>query len=228
MAKMVQAGQKHKLLWSPLLLLVVVTAGLISCNGDGGKKGDDNPPPPPVQTVKAPSFNADSAFAFVKQQVDFGPRVPNSNAHTKCADWMANVMGGFADTVIVQRYNVTAFDGKVLNSKNIIASFRPDLGNRILLCAHWDTRPFADKDSERKNEPIDGANDGASGVGVLMEVARQLSIAKPNLGVDIISDSPMIVSFHRWKIRIVSVHSIGQRISIHRITSHVMASYSIW
>ena len=183
---MVRVGQKHKQLFRQFMLLAGVCVGLFSCNNDGGKKGNDTSQPIPAQTMKAPSFNADSAFAFVKQQVDFGPRVPNSNAHTKCADWMANVMNGYADTVIVQRYNVTAFDGKVLNSKNIIASFRPALGNRILLCAHWDTRPFADQDTERKNEPIDGANDGASGVGVLMEVARQLSIAKPNLGVDII------------------------------------------
>ncbi len=136
--------------------------------------------------LKAPAFDADSAFEFTAQQVKFGPRVPNSTAHKQCADWMASKMEEFCDTVIVQSYRVKAFDGKMLDSRNIIASFHPDLGNRILLCAHWDTRPWADQDSVRKNEPIDGANDGASGVGILMEVARQLSVSRPNLGVDII------------------------------------------
>jgi hypothetical protein len=95
-------------------------------------------------------------------------------------------MKQFADTVMIQSFQSRGFDGKTLNGKNIISSFNPKKGNRIMLCAHWDSRPFADQDSVRKNEPIDGANDGASGVGILIEVARQLSIAKPDLGIDII------------------------------------------
>lgn len=167
-----------------VILLAVIAAG---CGNEksGGEhtSGTSNSGKP---AVKAPEFNADSAFEYTAAQVKFGPRIPNSAAHRQCADWMAAKMQEFCDTVIVQSYRVTAFDGKVLDSKNIIASFHPDLGNRILLCAHWDTRPWADQDSVRKKEPIDGANDGASGVGVLMEVARQLSAAKPGIGVDII------------------------------------------
>lgn len=142
--------------------------------------------PVPVVQVNVPRFNADSAFSFVKQQVDFGPRVPNSTAHVNCGNWLTTTLQAYADTVIVQSFQVRAFDGKVLNSKNMIASFHPDLGNRIMLCAHWDTRPFADQDTQRKNEPIDGANDGASGVGVLLEVARQISLANPMVGLDIV------------------------------------------
>ena len=167
-----------------LYLLFVPVLLWWGCGNEGKKVQEQQTATRPK--VNAPVFNADSAFAYVEQQVKFGPRVPNSTAHVKCADWMTNKMKDFADTVIVQQYRVRAFDGKVLDSKNIIASFRPSLGNRILLCAHWDTRPFADQDTVRTQEPIDGANDGASGVGVLMEVARQLSIARPELGVDII------------------------------------------
>lgn len=165
-------------------ILAVLSAG---CGND--KNGSDHTATTHHSgkpAVKAPEFNADSAYAYTAAQVKFGPRVPNSTAHKQCADWMTSTMQSMCDSVIVQTYRVTAFDGKVLDSKNIIASFKPDLGNRILLCAHWDTRPWADQDSVRKKEPIDGANDGASGVGILMEVARQLSIAKPDLGVDII------------------------------------------
>lgn len=158
---------------------------LAACGDPAGK----NHVPTPDATkphAAAPPFNADSAFAFVKAQVDFGPRVPNSTSHVNCANWMTDLLKKYADTLIVQSYKVRAFDGKILDSRNIIASFHPELGNRILLASHWDTRPFADQDTARKNEPIDGANDGASGVGVLLEVARQLSLSRPNLGVDII------------------------------------------
>ncbi|MBL7922859.1 MAG: M28 family peptidase [Bacteroidia bacterium] len=160
---------------------------VLSC----GQQGDRNPdktktPALATPPVDVPRFQADSAFAFVKQQVEFGPRVPNTRAHVNCAEWLAGKLAGYADTLIVQSFRVRAFDGKVLDSRNIIASFHPDLGNRILLCAHWDTRPFADQDQERRNEPIDGANDGASGVGVLLEVARILAATDPALGVDIV------------------------------------------
>ena len=183
---MVRSGQSHK---SRILFASFVALVFISCNGCDSSSNKPSTPTPPstvMVQVNTPKFNTDSAFAFVKQQVDFGPRIPNTKAHVECGNWMIDKLKEFADTVIVQSFQVRAFDGKVLNSRNIVGSFHPDLGNRIILCAHWDTRPFADQDTQRKNEPIDGANDGASGVGVLLEVARQLSIANPNLGVDII------------------------------------------
>lgn len=170
------------------LLLCFSFLILISACGSSNEEQSDQHQQTTVAAanIKVPAFNADSSFAYVKKQVDFGPRVPNTAAHVNCAAWLADKMREFADTLIVQSFRVKAFDGKILDSKNIIASFHPDLGNRILLCAHWDTRPFADQDSERKNEPIDGANDGASGVAVLMEVGRQLALSNPRLGVDII------------------------------------------
>ena len=134
-----------------------------------------------------PEFNADSAYSYVEKQVAFGPRVPNTAAHEACAIWLAKELARHgADTVQVQEGRARAFDGTILNMKNVIGTFHPESRDRVLLYAHWDTRPFADKDSVRKMEPIDGANDGASGVGVLLEVARQLGKQPADIGVDIV------------------------------------------
>lgn len=140
----------------------------------------------PIQLAEAPAFNEDSALAFVEKQISFGPRVPNTIEHEQAAEYLENVLTGYADTVIVQRADVKAFDGTILKASNIIGSFNPAATQRILLAAHWDTRPFADQDDERVKEPILGANDGASGVAVLIEIARQLHIMPPSIGVDII------------------------------------------
>lgn len=168
-----------------LLLILVMILFFSSCNN--GKKpieNDDNN----VVKIEAPAFDADSAYFFVSKQVSFGPRVPGTKAHAECADWLENKMKEYTQDVIVQNFKAQVYNGTVFSSKNIIASFNSDKKSRILLGAHWDTRPYADHDPNPDNHktPIDGANDGASGVGVLIEVARQLSIKKPELGIDII------------------------------------------
>lgn len=164
-----------------LVWLCIVTG---ACNTD--KSQSPAVKLPEEKSITVPVFNSDSAYAYIARQVEFGPRVPNTASHRNCGDWLIEKLGSYCDTVIVQSYQVRAFDGKMLNSRNIIASFNPETGNRILLAAHWDTRPFADQDSVRRNEPIDGANDGGSGVGILLEVARQLKAADAQFGVDII------------------------------------------
>lgn len=138
--------------------------------------------------MESPAFDADSAFAFVKAQTDFGPRVPNTQAHERCADYLISHLHQFCDTVEVQSFDVKAYDGNILHSKNIMGRFSVQEKKRILLAAHWDSRHLADHDplEENRNHPIDGANDGASGVGVLMELARQLNINHPGIGVDIL------------------------------------------
>ena len=135
-----------------------------------------------------PFFNADSAFDFIKEQVAFGPRVNNTDAHRKCAAFLTEKLSTFTPDVTVQSGIVTAFDGTQLKFQNIIATFGRPGNNRILLGAHWDSRPYADHDPDERNfyKAIDGANDGASGVGVLLEIARQLSLKPPPIGVDII------------------------------------------
>ena len=179
---MVRPGRKPEF---HSLFFIALVFFLSSCGGDGAEK-------PKTQStsskpsVQVPVFNADSAYAYVKQQVEFGPRVPNTAAHQQCGDWFVNRLSEWADTVMVQSFQVRAFDGKMLNGRNIVAAFHPELGNRIMLFAHWDTRPFADMDDADKNKPIQGANDGGSGVGVLMEVARQINLNDPGIGIDII------------------------------------------
>jgi hypothetical protein len=136
----------------------------------------------------SPDFNADSAFSYVKAQIDFGPRVPNTKAHKACGDYLVAKLKQFGCEVISQDFIATKYDGTKMNARNIIGSINPSAPKRILLTAHWDSRSVADKDTKDKNSPIDGANDGGSGVGVLLELARTIQQAtqKPNVGVDII------------------------------------------
>jgi len=141
-----------------------------------------------IKSVDVPNFNSDSAYNFVEKQVAFGPRVPNSNEHIECAKYLVAKLKEFGAEVIEQDFIATAFDGTKLKSKNIIGQFQADRQRRVLLTAHWDTRPFADNetDNELRNKPILGANDGASGVGVLMEIARIIGQKNTSVGVDII------------------------------------------
>lgn len=136
--------------------------------------------------IPTPNFNADSAYQHVKTQVDLGPRVPGSKAHEQCADFIIQKLRSYRWEVVEQKASARTYDGKSFNLKNIIGSFNIQNGKRIMLCAHWDTRPFADRDSVGQDKPIDGADDGGSGVGVLLEVARQVSISKPDVGLDLI------------------------------------------
>ncbi|MBL6444980.1 M28 family peptidase [Fulvivirga sp. 29W222] len=139
------------------------------------------------KTVQVPNFNADSAYQFVKRQVEFGPRVPNTPAHRQAGEYFINKFKAYGAKVQTQDFEATTFDNQSLNLRNIIASFYPEKRKRILLASHWDSRPFADKDLERPNEPIAGANDGASGVGILLEIGRVLSKnSAPDVGIDII------------------------------------------
>ena len=173
---------------NPVILILAVILS-VSCNNANRNQNTGNEEKQKQEKpLKVPPFNADSAYGYVKAQVDFGPRVCNSAAHEKCADFLIKKLKQFCPDVIVQKGQVKAFNGTMLNFKNLIASYNPGTNNRIFLCSHWDSRPFADHDPDVKkhNTPIDGANDGASGVGVLLEIARQLSISKPAIGVDII------------------------------------------
>src|SRR6478736_2871614 len=136
--------------------------------------------------IAVPKFNSDSAYFFVEKQVKFGPRVPNSKAHQETGDYLINQLKKFGATVTIQEFEATTFDHQKINLRNIIASFSPEKPKRILLASHWDTRPFADKDKEKKDAPFDGANDGASGVGILLEVARVMQADSLDVGVDFI------------------------------------------
>ncbi len=162
-----------------LIPLITVILAAFSCGGQEGAA---------TAGQGSPEFDAASAYAFVKAQVEFGPRVPGTPAHEACAAWFVKTLKQWTPDVLVQEFKARAYDGRPLEGKNIIASFDKDKKDRILLCAHWDSRPFADHDPDPANQyrPVMGANDGASGVGVLLEIARCLSLRKPAVGVDVL------------------------------------------
>ncbi len=172
-------------------IYTLITLGLLftcSCNPKQPKNLDEDNQPVVIQPSNAPAFNQDSAYLYVDKQVAFGPRVPNTQPHVNCGDYIANELEHFGAKVIEQKAEVKAYNGQKLNMRNIIGVFNENQSDRILLCAHWDTRPYADHDPDKANynTPILGANDGASGVGVLMEIARQIGLKMPEIGVDII------------------------------------------
>lgn len=170
-----------------LTFAILALLTLISCGGGKATIPVANTSMPATQAA-VPPFNADSAYSYVKAQTDFGPRVPNTKAHKECAKWLEQKLKSFGASTLIQDIQVTTFDGTIINGFNIIGQINPDNNKRILLCAHWDSRPWADNDPNPANhkKPVDGANDGASGVGVLLEIARQLQIKAPAIGIDII------------------------------------------
>lgn len=139
--------------------------------------------------VERGSFSGDTAMEYARRQVKFGPRVPGTEAHGRCAEWLVTTLRGHgADTVRIIESKATAWDGTPLPVRNIFAQYNPEAKARVILLAHYDTRPWADQelDASKRNVPIDGANDGASGVAVLLEIARNLAKAPAGVGVDIL------------------------------------------
>lgn len=164
--------------------LLVISVSFVACNEES------KPDHPPVSRipVKVPAFNGDSAYVFIEKQLSFGPRVPGSEGHIACKEWMVEKFREYGADVIEQDFTAVIHTGDKWPSTNIIAQFNPGIKDRVILSAHWDTRYIAeeDKDSKRKEDPIPGADDGGSGVGVLIEIARIISENPINLGVDII------------------------------------------
>ncbi len=169
-----------------LFVLLVLTLGWFSCETEQSR--DQSPDQQETKRIQVPSFDRDSALHFVQEQVDFGPRVPGTKAHSQCADYLAETLNRFGAEVQIQSFNGSFYTGGTFKGQNIIGTFYPEYSKRILLCAHWDSRFEAteETDPKKKNQPIPGADDGASGVGVLLEIARQLSQHPVDLGVDII------------------------------------------
>ena len=166
----------------------------VSCGASSGKQQNVKAEQPQkVQAVVEPAvivpiFDADSAYSFIEKQLSFGPRVPSTPSHRKCGDYFVSKFESYGATVVTQEVDLRAYNGDILKARNIIAQFNPEKSNRVMLCAHWDTRPWADSDPDKANhyKPLPGANDGGSGVGVLLEIARHLGSVPTELGVDII------------------------------------------
>ena len=170
------------------IYILLLGAILVACSDADKSTENRTPVIAEKEKVFVPTFNSDSAFSYIEKQVAFGPRVPNTAAHIATANYFVNFFEANTDTVYEQSFIANAFDGTPLKLTNIIASINPQAPKRILLCAHWDTRPFSDQDDESLwKTPIDGANDGGSGVGIFMEIARTIQAEnKLKVGVDIV------------------------------------------
>ncbi|MBR6321036.1 MAG: M28 family peptidase [Prevotella sp.] len=171
-----------------IALAIVVAGTTLACSNTKSQSGSTSNA---ALKPTGPAFSADSAFAFCQQQCDFGPRTMNSEAHEKCGQWIAAKFEGYGLQVTEQRATLKGFDGTPLQSNNIIASYQPEKQERILICAHWDSRPWADNDPDEANwdKPVMAANDGASGVAVMLELARLLNVKRSGLsdiGIDFV------------------------------------------
>jgi Zn-dependent M28 family amino/carboxypeptidase len=177
----------HKISFSWLMILLVLAS--TGCRNDAPTTTSSTSTTEASVSLDIPRFNRDSAYAYIEKQVAFGPRVPGTEAHQANKEWMASKLRSFGLSVTEQDFEATAYTGEQLSGTNIFAQINPESTQRILLGAHWDSRPIADSplSTERQDEPILGADDGASGVGVLIELARLLAKdTSLSLGIDII------------------------------------------
>ena len=177
---------KNKIHFSLGLFLAAVL--LSSCNNSNNSSNTSQEKTSSAANINIPDFKGDSAYSYVEKQVAFGPRIPNTVSHESCAQWLEAKLKSFTPNVQVQESVVTGYDGSKLKCKNIIATFFPENKNRIAIFSHWDTRPWADEDTAKKyhSKTFDGANDGPSGVGVILEIARLLKDTKPGIGVTLV------------------------------------------
>jgi hypothetical protein len=164
-----------------LILAFLVT----SCKTDDRKVAT---PEIKKDPVTIPAFNANNAYNYIEKQLSFGTRIPGTETHKACKDWIVSEMKSLGAEVIEQDFTANIYNGEKWASTNIICHINPDLSNRILLSAHWDSRFIADNDpdSTKQDEPVMGADDAGSGVGILMEIASIIKQNPIDLGVDII------------------------------------------
>jgi len=165
-----------------IALLIIVGITATACKNDKAPTVDDTP----KTRLQTPQFVADNAYANIEQQLAFGYRVPGTDGHKAMQDWAIAEFKSLGAKVIEQEFKANFLSEKNVPCKNIIAQFFPEKSKRVLLGAHYDSRMIAEKDDERQDQPIPGADDGGSGVGVLMEVARAISENPLGIGVDII------------------------------------------
>ncbi len=168
-------------------IFIFIAIGFICCftSCENEPSNDINAP---AAFKKAPTFNEDNAFALIEKQLSFGPRVPGTNAQEQCAQFIIDEIGKSVDTVFVQRTTVTQpISNNTYKCINIVGSYNPNALYRVLILAHWDSRPWADKDDERQDEAILAADDGASGVAVMLEMANAIKnggVELKDVGVD--------------------------------------------
>ena len=171
-----------------IAILVAVSLVLFVVLNKNKKTQDNGKSDMGITPKEPPKFNSDRAWKYLTDQVDFGPRNPNSTAHANCLKYFNTLLSESTGSVTLQSWVEDGYDGEKLNLTNVIASFNPESTTRILLCAHWDSRPRADRETDpvKKKMPIPGANDGASGVAILLELAKLMKEIPPSVGVDLV------------------------------------------
>ena len=167
------------------ILFAVLACMLTAC---GGRSGRNIGGPDTITLAPCPTFNADTCMKYIQEQCNFGPRVTGSKEAELCRQYLVEQFRRLGAVVEEQQADVTLWDGKVLPACNIIASLNPDNTDRVIVCAHWDSRPWADNDEDEKNHhtPVLAANDGASGVAMMMEICRLLQQNPIKVGIDFI------------------------------------------
>lgn len=170
---------------SHFIYIILSVLLLAACSNPASNSGSAQPATNAIKST--PEFSGDSAYLAVARQLEFGPRVPGSQAQTECAQWIQEELKRYGASVKVQQSTVTAYDGTSLPCINIVGSYNLESKNRVLLMAHWDSRHVSDADPDptKRHQAVPAANDGASGVGVLLEIARQAGLKQPNMGIDI-------------------------------------------
>lgn len=179
-----------------IVISVLAALTLASCSGKAASAAashqeEDGAATAAAATAAVPRFDADSAYAAVGAQVALGPRTPGSESAARCAAWIMERLRHYgADTVIVQRAMMTdpMDPSRTIPMTNILGRFNPRARSKVMLAAHYDTRPVADEESDPAlaSRPIPGANDGGSGVGVMLEIARMVGSNPPATGVDLL------------------------------------------
>jgi Zn-dependent M28 family amino/carboxypeptidase len=169
------------------LLAALAAAGLLISTACGGADGEPRREDAASAVVPYPLFDGAAAFALVQRQVAFGPRIPGTTGQRAMAEWLEAYLGERADTLVVQRFSHRTVDGQTIPLVNFFARFRVPGTRPILLLAHWDTRPTSDQaEGAERQRPVPGANDGASGTAVLLQLADMLHRARPPRSVDLL------------------------------------------
>lgn len=159
--------------------LALLVGGVAACGDADGVSGP---------TPGRPRFDGEAALALVREQVAFGPRVPETEGHARQLEWMLERLDTLAPEVAVDTFTHETATGGSLTLFNVTARFRPEATRRILLLTHWDTRPRSDAaaDPQLRDTPVPGANDGASGTAVLLVLAELLARDPPPMGIDLL------------------------------------------
>jgi hypothetical protein len=168
--------------------ILVLSLIAFSCKQDEKPEKQSPATAPPVKRLSIPAFNGDSAYVFVEKQLAFGYRIPGTPEHKACQDWLAEKLKSYGAKVKIQPFKAEIYNGEVWDAANIIGSINPQNKRRIIVAAHYDTRYIAEKDPDesRRDKPIMGADDGASGVAVVLELARLIHENPIDLGIDFI------------------------------------------